>query len=115
MKQKTPGGWYHQLNEMMNGDWVCDGECDKEYFAQLSSTSVEQNCCSRSDDEPREENSDDAAIEPSVNEIDEIYKFLLDLTKADDAPDMKIARMLLTLDRVSNSINRKNEGVSDGV
>jgi len=52
----------------------------------------------------------DTMHEPTVKEIDEIYNFILggDMRFA-SASEEEIQRMLLTLDRVSNSINRREE------
>jgi len=52
----------------------------------------------------------DTAREPTVQEIDEIYNFLITSPAVlYDELNPKIERMLLTLDRVSNSINRREE------
>ena len=55
----------------------------------------------------------DTAHEPTVQEIDEIYNFLLTTAAVEDGSaahlNPKIERMLLTLDRVSNSIHRREE------
>ena len=64
-----------------NGGWVKEGDCKEE------------------------EIDDDTEIEPTVKEIDVIYKFLLDIFE--ETACVKIEKMLITLDRVSNSINRK--------
>ena len=60
---------------------------------------------------PTNQNDDgDTAREPTVKEIDEIYNFLITAASVeDDAIIPKIERMLLTLDRVSNSIHRREE------
>ena len=52
----------------------------------------------------------DTVHEPTVKEIDEIYNFILcgDM-RFSSASEEVIERMLLTLDRVSNSINRREE------
>tara|TARA_R110000822_G_scaffold246538_1_gene374783 strand:+ start:143 stop:547 length:405 start_codon:yes stop_codon:yes gene_type:complete len=52
----------------------------------------------------------DTVHEPTVKEIDEIYNFILggDM-RFSSASEEVIDRMLLTLDRVSNSIDRREE------
>jgi hypothetical protein len=36
MKQKTPDGKYHQLHEMMDGKYCCDGECFMNCFSPIN-------------------------------------------------------------------------------
>ena len=56
----------------------------------------------------------DTVHEPTVKEIDEIYNFILggDM-RFSSASEEVIERMLLTLDRVSNSIDRREEKERD--
>tara|TARA_R110000787_G_scaffold112910_1_gene221822 strand:- start:7 stop:297 length:291 start_codon:yes stop_codon:yes gene_type:complete len=91
---KLEGCDYCGLLVWKNGGWVKEEDCYK--------TSKE------------EEIDDDTEIEPTVKDIDVIYKFILDIfeeTASVYASSVllppKIEKMLITLDRVSNSINRK--------
>jgi len=65
-----------------------------------------------------DEHDGDTAAEPTVKEIDNIYNWILDVEKwllsqdplqPDDTEDKMLQRMLLSLDRMSNSINRREE------
>ena len=45
MKQKTPNGLYHRLDEMGDGGYCCDGDCDMMVLKQLLLKSQEDKTC----------------------------------------------------------------------
>lgn len=56
-----------------------------------------------------ESDDDDTEREPTVEEIDSVYKYIVELVDKEKIPESDGERMLHTLDRVSNMINRANE------
>lgn len=70
-----------------------------------------------------DEHDGDTAAEPTVKEIDNIYNWICDVVcgdyirdplQPDDTEDKMLKRMLLSLDRMSNSINRREEKDCEG-
>jgi len=52
---------------------------------------------------------DDTEREPTIGEIDSVYKYILDLINKDKIPESVGEGILFTLDRVSNMIDRVKE------